>query len=199
MENLEPGFISNTLLHLVSTYGVFGVYLGTFFLGENIILIALLLSLQGYLDVWTVVIYSFLGSLSADLFWYFFGNAFFTHQKILTFIEERKKSSKMINFLLKQNLLITFTLIKFLVGIRLILTLGFILIKKISFVRYFFLCILSNSLFVLALYGFASLVKKGINVLNLYHSFNTILISGIALIFIINITPPLINYFFSKK
>lgn len=179
---------------------MFGLFIGAFLLGENIILIAFLLSAQGYLEPSSTIIICFLGSLSADLFWYFFGNIFLPDYKVLKFLENDKfYGNRFINLLLRQNQLVTFTFIKFLVGIRLILTLGFVLIKKVSFFRYLLLCIISNSIFIIVLYGFTFLAKKGIAVLPIYHNFNTVLLSGVFLVILINLIPRIVSYYLNKN
>lgn len=199
METLELGKIGALLIGLISTYGIFVLFFGTFFLGENVILVAFILAAQGYIKFNHAIPIVFLGSLSADLFWYFFSGLFLSKYQIQNFIEDRKNYlNKLIHLILKKPPLLVFTFIKFLVGIRLILTLAFIMMKKISFGSYLLLCVISNTIFISALYGIALLTNKGINVLPFYHNVSTVLAASVCIMVLLNLLPRVIGYLFNK-
>jgi membrane protein DedA with SNARE-associated domain len=62
-----------TIKHLIETYGVLAVFVGTIFEGETIVILAALAANQGYLPLWQVVLAAFAGACSADQFYFFLG------------------------------------------------------------------------------------------------------------------------------
>jgi len=59
--------------HLISTYGYPAIWVGTFFEGETIVLIAGYLANRGYLDLPWVIVFAFLGSWAGDTLYFFIG------------------------------------------------------------------------------------------------------------------------------
>ena len=58
---------------LVYTYAYFGVFVGTFFEGETILILAALAAHSGYLSLPGVIITAFLGTICGDQFYFFLG------------------------------------------------------------------------------------------------------------------------------
>lgn len=58
---------------LISEYGYWAVFVGTFFEGETILVLGGVAAKLGYLDYWTVVLAAFIGSTLGDQLWYYLG------------------------------------------------------------------------------------------------------------------------------
>jgi len=58
---------------LVQNYGAPAVFIGTFFEGETILVLAAFAAHQGYLPLWEVISAAFLGSLLGDQFYFYLG------------------------------------------------------------------------------------------------------------------------------
>ena len=54
-------------------FGYFALFLGTFFEGETILVLAGFLAFRGYMDINMVVLVAFFGSYAGDQLWYFMG------------------------------------------------------------------------------------------------------------------------------
>jgi membrane protein DedA with SNARE-associated domain len=57
----------------IYTYAYFGVFVGTFFEGETILILAALAAHSGYLSLSGVIIIAFLGTICGDQFYFFLG------------------------------------------------------------------------------------------------------------------------------
>jgi membrane protein DedA with SNARE-associated domain len=62
-----------TIEHIVETYGALGVFIGTFFEGEAIVVLAAFAAHQGYLPLWQVVLAAFAGACLGDQFYFYLG------------------------------------------------------------------------------------------------------------------------------
>ena len=61
------------LQQFLQDFGYFALFLGTFFEGETILVLAGFLAFRGYMDINMVVAVAFLGSYAGDQLWYFLG------------------------------------------------------------------------------------------------------------------------------
>ncbi len=61
------------LEHLLENFGYIALFLGTFFEGETILVLAGFLAFRGYLNVQLVVLTAFLGSYAGDQLWFYLG------------------------------------------------------------------------------------------------------------------------------
>jgi len=61
------------LQHFLQEFGYFALFLGTFFEGETILVLAGFLAFRGYMDIKLVVLVAFFGSYAGDQLWYFMG------------------------------------------------------------------------------------------------------------------------------
>ena len=61
------------LQHFLQEFGYFALFLGTFFEGETILVLAGFLAFRGYMDIYVVVVVAFFGSYAGDQLWYFMG------------------------------------------------------------------------------------------------------------------------------
>ena len=62
-----------TLEHLIETYGALGVFVGTFFEGEAIVILAAFAAHQGYLPLWHVGLAAFAGACLGDQLYFYLG------------------------------------------------------------------------------------------------------------------------------
>lgn len=162
---------------------VFGIFIASFFLGEYATIPLFVLANQGYAELATVAFLVYTASLSADLFWYFVATIFFKNFDLDKWYRETHISNrKLYNFVLNKHLVFSVTFVKFLVGLRLILTLSLILIKKFSFLRYLGFSLLSNLFLIIGLYILGFSINSGLNLLPIYKG-----ISGIVSVFIISV------------
>lgn len=146
--------------------GALASWLITFLLGEAGGIFALTYALNGALDVPVTLVFVFLGSLSADMFWYAV-----TVSTLRPQIERRfrKKSTSEQRSFLRSILRYADThpytillLIKFLLGMRLILTIFIATRRDIPFQKYLVCNIIANILFVTTLYGIAVLLHASV-------------------------------------
>ncbi|WP_263143906.1 DedA family protein [Pseudomonas sp. RIT-PI-AD] len=61
------------LQQLLHDFGYFALFLGTFFEGETVLVLAGFLAFRGYLDINLVVLTAFFGSYAGDQLWYYLG------------------------------------------------------------------------------------------------------------------------------
>ncbi|UVE17640.1 DedA family protein [Pseudomonas sp. LS44] len=61
------------LQNLLQDFGYFALFLGTFFEGETILVLAGFLAFRGYLDINAVIATAFFGSYAGDQLWYYLG------------------------------------------------------------------------------------------------------------------------------
>ncbi|MDO8520589.1 MAG: hypothetical protein Q7S52_00575 [bacterium] len=164
---MEQGILAGVaeqMLSMIQSHGSSMVYFGVFLLGENGALAAFMLAAQEQLTPQTAFLYAVLGSLSADIFWYW------TSVKVLKRFFEKKflqqEASEQKIFLLKmadQHTFVFLTFIKFLVGMRLFLTVYILLKKQISFARYLLINVVGTVLFIGVLFPAGWFLGKGIS------------------------------------
>jgi membrane protein DedA with SNARE-associated domain len=61
------------LQQFLHDFGYFALFLGTFFEGETILVLAGFLAFREYMNIQTVIIVAFMGSYAGDQLWYFLG------------------------------------------------------------------------------------------------------------------------------
>ena len=61
------------LQQFLHDFGYFALFIGTFFEGETILVLAGFLAFRGYMDINLVVVVAFCGSYAGDQLWYFMG------------------------------------------------------------------------------------------------------------------------------
>ncbi len=134
----------------------FAVWLVTFLAGENGGLLSIFMAFQDYVNLSVALVFTFLGSLSADLFWYFT-----TTMAIGPMLDKRKKKKlqkgkkpddKSFFLFADKHPYLLLIFIKFMVGVRLVLTVYVVAKHKIPFYKYLFCNLIANFLFVTGLY-----------------------------------------------
>ncbi len=163
MENSFLLFLGPWLQSHIILWGPIAIWVTVFLFGENGALIAFAFSAQGFISPADALIFSFLGSFSADLFWYFiivstFRSWYERHFKKTLRASDTKRSFLSLADNHPYALLI---LLKFLVGVRLILTFYILTKKKLPFQAYFFCILLGNILFVAVLFPIGWLLGTG--------------------------------------
>ena len=63
------------MLELIETYGYLAVFIGAFFEGETVLIIAGFLASNGHLDLASVILFGFLGGLAGDQLYFYIGRA----------------------------------------------------------------------------------------------------------------------------
>jgi membrane protein DedA with SNARE-associated domain len=147
-----------------SVYGAVAVWLGVFLLGETGILAAFALSAQGHISPQVVAMWAFLGSLSADVFWYWMIEKIIKKPNKKYF--QKLSSTKTEAIIVRLTDSYTFfilTFIKFLIGIRLFLTFYIVLKKHIPFRTYLSLNSLGTVFFIAALFPVGWFLGKGVS------------------------------------
>jgi membrane protein DedA with SNARE-associated domain len=139
--------------------GACAAWLAAFFTGEGGGILVLAYALEGTIDTSVALVFIFLGSLSADMFWYLVTAStlrpWFEKYFKKASVKEPKKVSLPVLEYAKRHPYSVLLLIKFLVGLRLVLTIYIAARKDIPFGKYFVCNIIANILFVAALYGIA--------------------------------------------
>lgn len=134
------------------------------FTGEGGAVVAFAFAAQGYINPISAAIFAFLGSFSADLFWYFATTGaikpWFVRRTTKTPIIEEK--SRAFIGLINNHPYILLIILKFLMGIRLMLTLYILTKKHIPFKAYFLCTFLGNLLFIAVLFPIGWLLGKGL-------------------------------------
>lgn len=141
------------------------VWFIVFMSGENGAIFILALAFSGYIDPSLAVVFIFLGSLTADMFWYLI-----TISTLRPWIEKRFRKSTEVQAKSHASLFsfarahpyTVLILIKFLVGLRLLLTIYIASRTDIPFRRYFICNVIANTLFVGTLYSLSWLISIGV-------------------------------------
>ena len=204
---MEYSFLTNLadgMMSLLGSYEPLVAYLSVFLLGENGVLAASILSSQGYLSPQTVFLYAALGSLSADIFWYsviVFGLKR-TYEK--RFLKEKQSEEKM--FVLKiaeRHTFLFLTFIKFLIGMRLFLTIYILLKKHIPFMKYLLINCIGTVLFIGVLFPLGWLLGEGVSsALSLERGAVGLVSAAVVVIILANLLPRLFTFIiarYSKK
>lgn len=63
------------MLELIATYGYLAVFVGAFFEGETVLVIAGFLASGGHLDLASVILFGFLGGVAGDQLYFYIGRA----------------------------------------------------------------------------------------------------------------------------
>ena len=160
-----------SMMHTVlDQYGDLVVVLATFLLGENAALATFALSAQGYIHPLKAVVFVFIGSMLADTFWFLVTEYILKrHYKKYIDAKLKKGDEKMLARLVDNHFFVVLIFIKFLVGVRLFLTIYIILKNKIPFYKLALLNAVGTVLFIAVIFpmgwffgkGFSSMMLAG--------------------------------------
>ncbi|MBI4641078.1 MAG: DedA family protein [Candidatus Tectomicrobia bacterium] len=137
-----------TLEYLLDQYGYLLIFLGGFFEGESVLIVAGFLASREYFNIWFVILWAFLGDLTGHLVFYIVGRY---QGKSLIFKSAaiRKHYPRAEQFIQKYGTLSVF-LSQYIYGIRLISALAFGVLA-FEFKRFVALEILASGLWALIL------------------------------------------------
>lgn len=162
---MEPGIFSHlsTLIQQgLESYGELVVMVSVFLLGENAAISVFALSANQYIDPVTALIYAFLGSLASDVFWFFVTEYILRERYEKKFLEASKeKENKFFMKLIDKHFFWTLIFIKFLVGMRLILTIYIVIKNRIPFLQKVLLDSIGTILFMAILFPVGWYLGKG--------------------------------------
>jgi hypothetical protein len=158
----------------------------TLFLGESGALPVFLLSFQGFMHPASAAFFVFLGSMTADLFWYFM-TVSAIRPWYLKFLAKKLSAEESRPFIISAEKYpyLMLVLIKFFVGIRLFLTIHIVTKKNISFHTYFVCNLLANILFVAVLFFLTWILNAGTESFfskKVYGTYRFIVLTGSVLI-----------------
>nr|AEQ20527.1 DedA membrane associated protein [uncultured bacterium CSLC2] len=184
---------------ILSTYGLVAVYLATFLFGENGILAAFILAAQGYLSPESVFVYALLGSLSADVFWFWVSRVFkSSYEKRFPRTAPEVTSPFLLRMADKHTFLFL-TFIKFLFGMRIFFTLYILLKKHISFTRYLLINVVGTVLFIGVLFPIGWFLGKGLESAFLFEKGFRGVLSTLVVVLILAHAVPRIVLWLSKR
>lgn len=124
---------TSTLISLLVTYQFPAIFLGSVIFGETIILAASFLAGQGMWSIYTVFWVTFLGTVSSDCLWFYFGRRL--SRKSEEWQEKQGKYKKLLAFLERLThgrAFLSLLFIKFLYGTR-IITIMYLSINRLRF------------------------------------------------------------------
>lgn len=177
---------TGALVVSLGVYGPWAIFISVFLFGEAAIFVSLLLSQQGLISLTLVFIYAVIGTLSADVFWFFVGR-YFPKQMIPDFMKRTVLDSAYSFFksLTKDKFFLSLLFLKFFVGIRLAIIL-YIARQKITFVRFFIYDALGTVIYMFLVtiltLGFGKAIEK---VVPSYHVSVSIIV-GLLLVYFIS-------------
>lgn len=163
----ELGALSNELSQFLSLNGPVAILFGAFFLGEIAILLAFILSTQGVFLYETVFLFSILGVLAADIFWYTVGATFYSiqaknkNQKERFFHKKFALVALSLEKIVGKNIFLSLLFIKFLYGIRLV-TLFYLGFRKTPLHLFIPFSMLGTLIFLLVLFAISWGVGQGL-------------------------------------
>lgn len=153
-------YVLEMLVEALSEHWMLATFVGTLIAGENGILIALVFaSGQTTLIYGGVLLTSYAATLVADLFWYTIGR--YGLRSIHRKPSEDDIPASALKRLFDEHLFVSLLLIKFLVGLRVVLTFYLSMKKQLTPGRYLFLDSLGIFVFLAVLAGVAWLVNAG--------------------------------------
>lgn len=134
------------IFSLIDSEPILSVFLGTFFLGDEMVYFFAFLSGAGLIKIWIVIIFSILGNGSCDIFWFFVARYDYL-KRFRAFIKKTEekissKEEKLLESIPKRRLYLTLLLSKFFYGTRL-LTIFYIAKKEKKMSKIIFYNILS--------------------------------------------------------
>lgn len=166
--DLQSGLVASVTAWMQASFAIWGsiIVLPVVFLwGENGAIVAFALSAQGYINPVSAAIFAFLGSFLADLFWYV-ACASALRPCVLKRTKQDLKPEKPPSTLIglaRLHPYITLTILKFLMGVRLMLTIYILTSRKIPFRAYFICTAFGNLLFISVLFPLGWYLGKGLS------------------------------------
>lgn len=164
MEDIHINSLIDGLQTLLSVHGGITAIIGTFLLGENAALAIFALSAQGYINPIKAIVSVFIGSMAADSFWFFITEYVFRSHYERKFNKESKDENHQFMIrLIDKHFFWVLIFIKFLVGMRLFLTVYIVLKNRIPFFRKVLLDAVGTVLFLAVIFPVGWFFGKGVS------------------------------------
>lgn len=174
--------IIQTVYELFVEYGWIIMIIGVFLLGESVSIAVFALAGMGFIGPSWALILVFTGSMLADIFWFYMAEFVFRErfEKFLI-IRQEKKTFSLIVQLLDRHFFWILIMIKFMMGLRLILTIYIALRMKVPFIKKIFINGLGTILYLSVLFPIGWYLGKGVQLSfaggqNAYHFIPIIII-----------------------
>lgn len=130
--------------------------------GENAALAIFALAAKGYIDPVTAFIWACIGSLASDIFW-FFVTEHILRKRFGKYFETKEKTSRLFMHLTENYFFWTLIFIKFLAGIRLMLTIYIVIKNRIPFSTKVILDAIGTVIFMSVLFPIGWYLGKGVS------------------------------------
>lgn len=137
---MDATLLTEYLQHIPIKYWFGAVGIGTFFFGESIIVTAFVFTTTQQLSFQNTFLAAFIGTVAADLFWYFIATSVLHKTRLHHFIQKKAPSTSLhsIFWVADRYPYSALLFIKFLVGIRIALAMAIIIRTKISLGKFMF-------------------------------------------------------------
>jgi membrane protein DedA with SNARE-associated domain len=190
----------HTMETWLSLYGGLAVLVGTFLLGENAALASFALSAQGYIHPVKAVLFVFIGSMLADIFWFFVTEYIFRKKyEKYPDVKPKNDTEKMLMNLVDHHFFWILIFIKFLIGMRLFLTVYIVLKNKIPFFRKVILDAVGTVIFLLVIFPAGWFFGKGVSsIISLSGGFMGVVSILVFVVLFAVISPHLIVFILKK-
>lgn len=156
----------NELLILFIEYSYIICFLGAFIGGEETILALSIIAAQGYLQIWVVFIFCYLGIFASDTMWFFIGRikSLSKFKKNKTINKSYKKAINLIEKTSKNQNFLLLLITKFIYGIR-ISTIMYVGRHRLSYKKFAFFNSIIIFIWMLIIVGAGWLAGKGFSVI----------------------------------
>lgn len=184
--------VSTTLTTILSNHGFLAIFTGVFFTGENAAIATFALASQGFINPYVALSTAFLASLSSDVFWFFIAE-FVIKRHYPIFVEKlvKRKTRQPILRFVDRHFFVALICIKFLIGMRLALTMYIVLKNTIPFWKKVALNSFGTILFMSTLFPVGWYLGKGISgIASIQHSIVHTMTVIIGVLIIISMIAP---------
>ncbi|OHA21546.1 MAG: hypothetical protein A2849_03935 [Candidatus Taylorbacteria bacterium RIFCSPHIGHO2_01_FULL_51_15] len=179
-----------TTLALLNAYEFPALFLGGFFFGETVIIPAAFLAGQGILSLTQVFSITYLGTVCADMLWFFIGPSLFRFAHRFEKIRTRSEKVLMsLDTLYAKRPFRVLLISKFVYGTR-ILTILYLSLEKLSVVRFLLVNLLSTFVWLVGVVAVGWLAGKSIvNVIPVLSDAKYVLFIIVLLVLIVRFGP----------
>lgn len=196
---------TTTLKTFLEQYEALTIFISVFLTGENAAIAIFALSAQGLINPVHALVYAFLGSLASDVFWFFI-TEYVLRERYEKRLERatKDKSNRFFMHLIDKHFFWTLIFIKFLVGIRLILTIYIVIKNKIPFKTKVALDALGTIIFMGAIFPIGWYLGKGFSsALSFQENISYIITAIFSVLLVSHLVPviikKLINRFYKEN
>jgi membrane protein DedA with SNARE-associated domain len=197
---MEFSFIE-FILGLVKTHAYTASFVGAMFGGEETIIVITMLAAGGIVSLWSVFIFSFLGTIISDSIWFYAGktsifNKMITHR---FFAGGYNKLTNVMDATFHGNRFLALLTTKFLYGTR-VVTIMYISREKIPFLRFTVYNALTTAIWLPIVLAIGWFAGKGFGILlNITKNVQVIIISIIAFVAVFYLLRVWINKLIARR